>query len=151
MSKPQKNTRNAQATAQGDKLRATFSRRSRSPDYMRGGTGYSGAQRPSIDHYSGNAGPLMYERRMRDDYRPGMRSISPQGYRGRDEFRPNRRSPDRYYRGRSRSPGYDRSGRYRSRSPRYLDPDDEANLPIMRRNPRDVPDVQIILVDEVDR
>lgn len=32
-----------------------------------------------------------------------------------------------------------------------LDPDDEANLPIMRRNPRDVPDVQIVLVDEVDR
>ncbi len=30
-------------------------------------------------------------------------------------------------------------------------PDDENSLPIMRRNPRDVPDVQIILVDEVDR
>ena len=29
--------------------------------------------------------------------------------------------------------------------------EDEANLPIMRRNPRDVPDVQIILVEEVDR
>lgn len=38
-----------------------------------------------------------------------------------------------------------------SRSPRPRDVDDEADLPLLRRDPRDVPDVQIILVDEVDR
>lgn len=94
---------------------------------------------------------MPFERRVRDDYRPGMRSPSPRGFRGRDEYRGGgRRSPDRYYRGRSRSP-LDRNGQYRERSPRGFDPDDEANLPILRRNPRDVPDVQIIIVDEVDR
>ena len=79
-----------------------------------------------------------------------MRSPSPRGFRGRDDFKGGRRSPDRYYRGRSRSP-FDRNGQYRDRSPRGQDPDDEANLPILRRNPRDVPDVQVVLVDEVDR
>lgn len=148
ISKPQKNSRNAAATAQGDSLRAGYSRRSRSPDYTRGGAGYGGAQRSSGDRYDRNPAPVAFERRVRDDYRPGMRSVSPRGYR---DYRGNGRSPDRYYRGRSRSPGYDRNGRYRSRSPMGLDPDDEANLPIMRRNARDVPDVQIVLVDEVDR
>ena len=87
---------------------------------------------------------------MRDDYRP-VRSPSPRGFRGRDDYRGGRdRSPDRYFRGRSRSP-YDRGGRYRSRSPRARDLDEEADLPISRRSARDVPDVQLILVDEVDR
>ena len=94
---------------------------------------------------------MPFERRGRDDYRPGMRSPSPRGFRGRDDYRlGGRRSPDRYYRGRSRSPP-DHDAPYRNRSPRGFDPDDEANLPILRRNPRDVPDVQIIIVDEVDR
>lgn len=93
------------------------------------------------------------EPRRRDDYRP-IRSPSPRGYRGRDEYRGGRdRSVDRYVggrRSRSRSP-YGRGARYRSRSPRGRDTDEDAHLPIPRRDPRDVPDVQIILVEEVDR
>ena len=92
------------------------------------------------------------EIRRRDDYRP-VRSPSPRGFRGRDEFRGRDRSPDWYYggrRSRSRSP-YGRNGRYRSRSPRSRDVDDEANLPLPRREPRNVPEVQLILIDEVDR
>ena len=132
-------------------MRAGYNRRSRSPDYTRGGAGWQAGQRPGGDRYDRNNGAVPFERRVRDDYRPGMRSPSPRGFRGRDDFRGGgRRSPDRYYRGRSRSP-FDRNGQYRERSPRLPDPDDEANLPIIRRNPRDVPDVQVILVDEVDR
>ena len=151
ISKPQKNTRNATTSAAGDSLRAGYNRRSRSPDYTRGGSGWQAGQRPNADRYDRHAGQMPFERRGRDDYRPGMRSPSPRGFRGRDDYRGGgRRSPDRYYRGRSRSP-FDRNGQYRNRSPRGLDPDDEANLPILRRNPRDVPDVQVVLVDEVDR
>ena len=149
ISKPQKNTRNATATAAGDSLRAGYNRRSRSPDYGRGGPvrGLGLGFGSSRDR---NAAVNPFERRVRDDYRP-MRSPSPRGYRGRDDYRGGRdRSPDRYFRGRSRSP-YDRGGRYRSRSPRVRDLDDESDLPIPRRNSADVPDVQLILVDEVDR
>lgn len=152
ISKPQKNARNAVATAAGDSLRAGYSRRSRSPDYGRGGLvrGLGSGSGSGGDRYDRSAVFNPFERRVRDDYRP-MRSPSPRGFRGRDEYRGGRdRSPDRYFRGRSRSP-YDRGGRYRSRSPRARDLDDEADLPIPRRNPGDVPDVQLILVDEVDR
>ena len=155
ISKPQKNTRNAAATAAGDSLRAGYGRRSRSPEYGRGIS-----QRGSVQRGGGFGvdrgvpqGGYRDEPRRRDDYRPG-RSPSPRGFRGRDEYRGGReRSLDRYYggrRSRSRSP-YNRNGRYRSRSPRSRDPDDEADLPIPRRDSRDVPDVQMILVDEVDR
>lgn len=149
ISKPQKNTRNAVATAAGDSLRSGYNRRSRSPDYGRGGAvrGFGLASGSGRDR---NVPLNSFERRVRDDYRP-MRSPSPRGYRGRDEYRGGRdRSPDRYFRGRSRSP-YDRGGRYRSWSPRARDADDESDLPIPRRNPADVPDVQLVLVDEVDR
>lgn len=152
ISKPQKNTRNAVATPAGDSLRAGYNRRSRSPDYGRGGPvrdlgSESGSGR---DRYARNTVFNPFERRVRDDYRP-TRAPSPQGFRQRDDYRGGRgRSPDRYFRGRSRSP-YDRGGRYRSRSPRASDLDDEADLPIPRRNTGDVPDVQLILVDEVDR
>ncbi|KAI4260870.1 MAG: hypothetical protein LQ352_000025 [Teloschistes flavicans] len=149
ISKPQKNSRNAAATAAGNNLRAGHGRRSRSPDYERGSRTSGG--RPSIDrgvpygHFSGDV-------RRRDDYRP-MRSPSPRAFRGRDEYRGRGRSPDRYFggrRSRSRSP-YGRNGRYRSRSPRGRDMDDEANLPMPRRDPRNVPEVQMILMEEVDR
>ncbi|KAL8844323.1 MAG: hypothetical protein Q9176_001233 [Flavoplaca citrina] len=149
VSKPQKNSRNAAATATGNNLRANHGRRSRSPDYDRGSRGTGG--RPSIDRGVIH-GSIGNDVRRRDDYRP-MRSPSPRGFRGRDEYRGRDRSPDRYYgsrRSRSRSP-FGRNGRYRSRSPRGRDMDDEANLAIPRRNPRDVPEVQVILVDEVDR
>lgn len=150
ISKPQKNTRNAAATAAGDNLRAGFNRRSRSPDYGRGAQVWTGGQRGGADRFDRSTVSNHSERRVRDDYRP-MRSPSPRGFRGRDDFRGGReRSPDRYFRGRSRSP-FDRTGQYRVRSPRLPDPDDEANLPIARRNPQDVPDVQMVLVDEVDR
>ncbi len=149
VSKPQKNSRNAAATTAGNNLRAGHGRRSRSPDYDRGSRGTGG--RPSIDRgvIHGSVGSDV---RRRDDYRP-MRSPSPRGFRGRDEYRGRERSPDRYYgsrRSRSRSP-FGRNGRYRSRSPRGRDMDDEANLSMPRRHPRDVPEVQMILVDEVDR
>ena len=152
ISKPQKNTRNAVATAAGDSLRAGHNRRSRSPDYGRGGTGRAlgPGSGSGGDRYDRSAASAPFERRVRDDYRP-VRSPSPRGFRGRDDYRGGRdRSPDRYFRGRSRSP-YDRGGRYRSRSPRARDLDEEADLPISRRSARDVPDVQLILVDEVDR
>ena len=149
ISKPQKNTRNAIATAVGDSLRAGYSRRSRSPDYGRGAP-IRGSGLGSSTGRDRSAALNSFERRVRDDYRP-MRSPSPRGYRGRDEYRGGRdRSPDRYFRGRSRSP-YDRGGRYRSWSPRARDPDDDTDLPIPRRNPADIPDVQLILVEEVDR
>ena len=151
ISKPQKNARNATASAAGDSLRAGHRRRSRSPDHRRGSQ-RAGDQRNGGDRY-GPSDNFRGEIRRRDDYRP-MRSPSPRGFRGRDDFfGPRGRSPDRYYggrRSRSRSP-YSRHGRYRSRSPQGLDPDDEASLPIPRRSIRDVPDVQIVLVDQVDR
>ncbi|KAL9602985.1 MAG: hypothetical protein Q9219_001510 [cf. Caloplaca sp. 3 TL-2023] len=147
---PQKNSRNAaNAVNTGNTSRSGQGRRSRSPDYERGNRGSS--MRTSIDRgvpYGGFSSDL----RRRDDYRP-MRSPSPRGFRGRDEYRGRDRSPDRYYnsrRSRSRSP-YGRGDRYRSRSPRARDMDDEANLPMPRRDPRNVPEVQMILIDEVDR
>ncbi|KAL8953609.1 MAG: hypothetical protein Q9222_000535 [Ikaeria aurantiellina] len=149
ISKPQKNSRNAAATTAGNDLRAGHARRSRSPDYDRGGRGAVG--RTGIDRgvpYNNFSSDV----RRRDDYRP-LRSPSPRGFRGRDEYRGRLRSPDRYYggrRSRSRSP-YRRHDRYRSRSPRARDMDDEANLPMPPRHPSQVPEVQLILVDEVDR
>lgn len=148
ISKPQRNTRNADDKQGQRNDRNGARRRSRSPDYTRG----SSATAPrNVDRYTGpsSASPRRDEfRRSRDDYRPG-RSPSPRGYRrggGRD------RSRDRYdgrRRSRSRSP-YGRGGRYRSPTPRH-DPDDELTLP--RRHPRDVPDVQILVLQpgEVDR
>ena len=151
ISKPQKNSRNATASVAGDSLRAGHRRRSHSPDYGRGSQ-RAGAQRNGGDRYGPNDN-FRDEVRRRDAYRP-MRSPSPRSFRGRDDYSgPRGRSPDRYYggrRSRSRSP-YNRYGRYRSRSPQGPDPDDEATLPIPRRNIRDVPDVQIVLIDQVDR
>ncbi|KAI4174805.1 MAG: hypothetical protein LQ343_002043 [Gyalolechia ehrenbergii] len=149
ISKPQKNSRNAAASSTGNNSRSGHGRRSRSPDYERGCRGAGG--RSSIDRGVPYGG-FSSEMRRRDDYRP-LRSPSPRGFRGRDEYRNRDRSPDRYYNGRrsrSRSP-YGRGDRYRSRSPRGRDMDDEANLPMPRRDPRHVPEVQMILVDEVDR
>ena len=131
-------------------------RRSRSPDYGRRPLSRGMAQRFTGDRYVGNVpfSDFRDEPRRRDDYRP-IRSPSPRGFRGRDEFRGARdRSPDRYYgrrRSRSRSPFGRAPVRYRSPSPRRRELDEDATLPIPRRNPRDVPDVQMILVDELDR
>ena len=152
ISKPQKNSRNAASTVAGDNLRASHYRRSRSPDHTRRIQSHGVGPRPGADRFI-PSNDFRKEPRRRDDYRPG-RSLSPRGYRDRDEYRGGRdRSPDRYYggrRSRSRSPP-GRATRYRSPSPRTREIDDEAALPIPRREPRDVPDVQFILMDELDR
>lgn len=138
ISKPQKNTRNAAAAADGGR------RRSRSPESRRSGQRGQGS-RAGCDRSE----PM----RGRDDYRPG-RSPSPSRFRARDSYRGGReRSPDRYHggrRSRSRSP-YGGGSIYRERSPRTREIEDEADLPIARRHPGTAPDVQIILAEEVDR
>ncbi|KUJ14663.1 uncharacterized protein LY89DRAFT_735741 [Mollisia scopiformis] len=156
ISKPQKNTRNAHA-ASGR----------RSPDHSRGATqdrnGRSGQGR--VDRYEPRAAPQTrvdeYGRplRVRDDYRPARSPTPPRGsYRGREDY--GGRGRDSYNgrdrrRSRSRSPPYGQRemGRYRerSKSPRSRELDEDASLQIPRRDPRDVPDVQIILVDQLDR
>ncbi|KAI9680737.1 MAG: hypothetical protein M1817_004177 [Caeruleum heppii] len=167
ISKPQKNTRNAGADGVG--ARGGPNRRSRSPDYYRGassprGGGPPGSRgRPSMDRgdrlldsWSGPAGrdrEFAERGRMRDDYRP-PRSPSPRGYHGRDEYRGprDRDMRDRYdrrSRSRSRSP-YGRSRRYRSRTPPSRKVDDRDELPFPPRAPQDVPDLQIIIMDDVD-
>ena len=140
ISKPQRNTRPTAA----DSGRA---RRSRSPDYSRGG---SSPRRGSVRGGGGNSGPRevdryrgpppsdreLRDRRDRDDY--GSRRRSPP-LRARDDYRPGRRS-------RSRSPPPPRyRHRTRSRSP---EPDD---VPLPRRAPDQVPEVQILVSDELDR
>lgn len=90
-------------------------------------------------------------RRSRDDYRPG-RSPSPRGGggggrggrgrdRSRDRYDGRRRSPSRS------PPGYGR-GRYRSPSPRR---DTEDDLPLPRRALHEIPDIQVIVVDDLVR
>lgn len=84
--------------------------------------------------------------RPRDDYRPG-RSPSPPPRRGRYRSR----TPERFrFRERSRST-HGRGGRYRSRSPRSRGGYDDMDLPLPRRAPHQVPDVQIIVLDDVKR
>ncbi|CAK4034517.1 uncharacterized RNA-binding -like [Lecanosticta acicola] len=122
ISKPQKsNNKNQQQQNSNN-------RRSRSPDYNRGRPGNN-------DRYGGRGA----NGRGRDGYRGGYRSPSPppppRGYRDRYEER---------YRTRSRSPEY---GRYRGSPPRET----EDDLPLPRRQPRDVPEVQIIALDQLDR
>ena len=128
ISKPQKN-RNPQPAAQ---------RRSRSPDYRRAGNAPS-----NVDRYVSN------NRGSRDSYgsRAGYRSPSPpaRGYgrnRYDDRYRQRSRSPPRYGNG---------GARYRSPSPRGGREVDNDDLPLPRRAPRDVPDVQIIVLEQLDR
>ncbi|KAH8724675.1 hypothetical protein GQ44DRAFT_259671 [Phaeosphaeriaceae sp. PMI808] len=137
ISKPQKNSRKAEPQNSGVR------RRSRSPDYTRGGT--APTQRDS--RYANNTGPLSpreWDRRFRDrdDYRP-MRSPSPRGVpRG---MRSRDRSRDRFdtrYRSRSRSP----PRRRRSPSPRQDYTEDDLDL--RRRLPHEVPDIQILVLNE---
>ncbi|KAI9723715.1 MAG: hypothetical protein M1812_001015 [Candelaria pacifica] len=169
ISKPQKNSRN---NTDGAGTKALLNRRSRSPDYTRGGPAGAGTQLRG-DRYVGERDRAYDSRgaapsrdrdyrdapvRAREEYRP-IRSPSPRGFRGRDEYRGGRdrdRSWDRYdgrRRSRSRSP-YNRGGggsRYRSRSPRGRDGDDEADLLLPRRESRDVPELQVIVMDDIDR
>ncbi|KAH0367134.1 hypothetical protein KCU65_g4835, partial [Aureobasidium melanogenum] len=145
VSKPQKN-RNPDPRAP---------RRSRSPE-----TGRAGSSSVIPDRYL--PGDRRAERdrdRNRDrrsrDYRPG-RSPSPRSPRSPRSYRGRDRSRDRYdarYRSRSRTPPYgSRGGRFRSPSPPRLSRrNSDDDLPLPRRAPRDVPDVQIIVLDDLDR
>ena len=152
VSKPPKNSRN-QASAAGEQLRASHYRRSRSPDRRPNSRG----QRDN-DRFPRSNLPFSDYReepsRRRDDYRP-IRSPSPRGFRARDNYRGGReRSPTGYRGGRerSRSPYGRAPPRYnRSPSPRRRNADDDDILPIPKRLPRDVPDVQILLLDDLDR
>lgn len=127
ISKPQKNTRNAGG---GNKAR----RRSRSPD--------RGVPRDRVPYSDFRDEPG----RKRDDYRPN-RSPSPRAYRSRDGYRARERSPRSYdsYDSRTRSPGYGSS--YRPPSPRSFD--DDSTLPLPHRAPQDVPDVQLLVLEEI--
>lgn len=130
ISKPQRNTKKAEPQNNGGR------RRSRSPDYTRGGSAV-----PPRERYPGPMSPRDRDRRFREreEYRP-MRSPSPRrGMRSRD------RSRDRFerYRSRSRTP----PRRYRSPSPgRRGYTEDGLDLP--RRQPHEVPDIQILVLNE---
>ncbi|PYH80008.1 hypothetical protein BO82DRAFT_287307 [Aspergillus uvarum CBS 121591] len=160
ISKPQRNTR--PGTASGEQPRAPPSRRSRSPEYSRGGSsGTRNARVPGERYdrpYDSGRVPFSDFRdepthRRRDDYRP-PRSPSPRAFRGRDGYRSRDRTPERYdrrERRRSRSP-YARDRRYRSPSPRARGAyESETDIPVPRRAPRDVPEVQLLVLEEVDR
>lgn len=163
ISKPQRNTRPGPAPPEPP--RAAPPRRSRSPpEYTRSGPPNGRNLRAPGDRYErayepGGRVPFSDFRdelthRRRDDYRPPPRPPSPRPFR-RDGYRSRDRTPERYDRRdrrRSRSPPFGRDRRYRSPSPRgrgiY---DGEADLPVPRRSPRDVPEVQILVLEEVDR
>ncbi|KAJ5244865.1 hypothetical protein N7489_004961 [Penicillium chrysogenum] len=94
----------------------------------------------------------------RCDDRRLPRSRTPRLCRARYEYRSRDRTPARFERRRrSRSPRsprvpYSKDRRSRSLSPRALCIDEgEAYLPIPRRAPRDVPDVQLVVLEELDR
>lgn len=92
----------------------------------------------------------------RDDYRPGRQPSPRRGsHRQQTSFDGSRGYHDDYSaRARSRSPGYGRrdSGHYRRRSPSpYRRHPSEVELDIPRRYGGDIPDVQFVLLHEVDR
>lgn len=135
ISKPQRNTR-------GPAADAPPRRRSRSPAYNRGGSprrgggsSYRGGGR-EVDRFRGSGERRGSGPREREDY-DDRRSPAPR-FGERDDYRPRR--------SRSRTPP--RRYRPRSRSPPTVDPDE---VPLPRRNPSEVPEVQILVSDELDR
>lgn len=165
ISKPQRNTRPGPPPAEPPRPAPT--RRSRTPpEYTRGAPpGGRNPRAPPGDRYDrafepGGRVPFSDFRdevthRRRDDYRPPPRSPSPRPFR-REGYRSRDRTPERYDRRdrrRSRSPPpFGRDRRYRSPSPRGRGAfDGEADLPVPRRSSRDVPDVQVLVLEEVDR
>ncbi|KAJ5760405.1 hypothetical protein N7520_007561 [Penicillium odoratum] len=163
ISKPQRNSRPAPA----EPSRAPPPRRSRSPEFSRAGPARSNPRAPA-DRYDRPYEPSRIpfsdyrdepSNRRRDGYRP-PRSPSPRP-RPRDGYRSRDRTPERFDRrerrrsrsprSRSRSP-YSRDRRYRSPSPRPRGTyEGEADLPVPRRAPRDVPEVQVLVLEEIDR
>ncbi|EXJ67028.1 uncharacterized protein A1O5_09674 [Cladophialophora psammophila CBS 110553] len=125
ISKPQKNTRSQQGQ-QGSKRR-----RSRSPD--------RGHARQADRFGRPNYSDFRDERGRREEYR---RTPSPRGYRSRDDYRPPTQSP-RYGAGaRPVSPFTSNFS-----NPPSAGYDEEAALPLPRRDPRDVPDVQLLILE----
>ncbi|KPI44778.1 putative RNA-binding protein [Cyphellophora attinorum] len=125
ISKPQKNTRNNKQNDRAANNNNQHRRRSRSP-----------ARRVSDDRHD--------FRDRRDNYRR-ERSPSPRGYR-RDSGRYDARSPPRAQMSvqtQPYPPVY---------PPVYQQPqqpyDEDAALPLPRRNPQDVPDVQLLILDQ---
>ncbi|KIW69726.1 hypothetical protein PV04_05586 [Phialophora macrospora] len=127
VSKPQKNTRNQQGQ-QGNKRR-----RSRSPERR--------ALRQNDRFDRPNYSDFRDERSRPIDYR---RSPSPaRGYRSREDNRPPAQSPHFGPGGRPNSP-YATAFPYPPPAGSY---DDEAILPLPRRDSRDAPDVQILILE----
>ena len=119
ISKPQKNTRNANKNDRVNNNNNNARRRSRSP-----------IRKVSNDRHGRHE-----FRDRRDDYR---RSPSPRGYR-RDD-RHGGRSPRAHVSPQGYQPAY---------QPPFPQPyDEDAALPLPRRNPHDVPDVQLLILDQ---
>ncbi|KAL4928463.1 putative RNA-binding protein (Nab3) [Aspergillus undulatus] len=157
ISKPQRNTKPAPAPSEPSRPPP---RRSRSPEYSRNGPPSNRSSRAPADRFDRphESGRLPFSdfrdeptHRRREGFR-SPRSPSPRGYRPREGYRSRDRTPERFdRRRRSRSP-FGRDRRYRSPSPRgRANYNSDADLPIPRRAPRDVPDVQILVLEELDR
>ncbi|KAA8566610.1 hypothetical protein EYC84_009155 [Monilinia fructicola] len=143
VSKAQKNTRKEHTSG-----------RSRNSQFESRGSNYNQNDRNHNDRYRSQQ-PHSTQR-AHDGYRPGRSPSPSRGYRGRDEHRSTRNSAsyDSRDRRRSRSPfsGAQRGGyRDRSPSPRTREANEDGTLQIPRREPSMVPDVQIILMAELDR
>ncbi|KAB8292974.1 hypothetical protein EYC80_007338 [Monilinia laxa] len=156
VSKAQKNTRKEHNSGQSwrrsqspERTRTSTSGRSRNSQFESRGSNYNQNDRYRSQQQHGN-------QRTHDGYRPGRSPSPSRGYRGRDEHRSTRNSAsyDSRDRRRSRSPfsGAQRGGyRDRSPSPRTREANEDGTLQIPRREPSMVPDVQIILMAELDR
>jgi nuclear polyadenylated RNA-binding protein 3 len=152
ISKPQKNSRQAQAQ--------NAIRRDRSPDRARDNQQNRGGRR---GNNGGRNGSDSYDGRseVRDEYgRPlrMRRSPSPPrgSFRSRDEYGPRGRDPydsRDHRRSRSRSPYGNRDNiRYRERSPSpRRNSIQDSDLQIPRREWNKIPDVQIIMMEQLDR
>ncbi|EZF10360.1 hypothetical protein H112_08375 [Trichophyton rubrum D6] len=153
ISKPQRGARNSGPTENSGRKQ----RRSRSPEYERNREPPPRGGRSAADRYDRGPGRLaISDFREKDPHRyrdRSSRSPSPRGLR-RDSYHSRERSFDRYdprerRRSRSRSPR-PRIARYRSPSPRDKGYDSESDLPIPRRDPRNVPEVQVIVLENAD-
>lgn len=154
ISKPQRGARNSGPTENSGRKQ----RRSRSPEYERNREPPPRGGRSAADRYDRGPGRLaISDFREKDPHRyrdRSSRSPSPRGLR-RDSYHSRERSFDRYdprerRRSRSRSPR-PRIARYRSPSPRDKGYDSESDLPIPRRDPRNVPEVQVIVLENADK
>ncbi|RMZ90248.1 hypothetical protein DV736_g2525, partial [Chaetothyriales sp. CBS 134916] len=132
ISKPQKNARGAGAS---NNKQQNARRRSRSPD--RRGHGDRFGSRSTFSDARDDTS------RRREEPR---RSNSPGRYRSREDYPPPIHSPRDYLQanGRTRSPSF---SAYSPPSYPQQPYDEDAALPLPRRSPTDVPDVQILILD----